>query len=512
MSAPGTRNLSDLLDDLRCAVGEEHVISDEPGLASYTDPCSPFPDGEDPFLPAAAVRPASVEQVQAVVRIAGRHRWPLWPVSTGRNLAYGGPAPGRPESVIVDLGRMNQVLEVSGQFAYAVVEPGCTYLDLYKVVSEAHPELWVDVPELGWGSPVGNTAERGNGYLASPYSDHFASHCGMEIVLADGSVVRTGMGAVPGSTTEYLHPYGFGPYLDGLFTGSNFGIITKIGVWLMPRPAAVRPYMITFPREADIGPVADIVRQLRLSGVMQGAPTIRSLLLEAAGCTTREQYVPGGGPVPRELRPQIMADHMLGEWNLYAAQYGSTQAGMDAQWAEIQAAFAGVPDARWYFEADRPPGSALAHRGRRMQGIPGMEDLKLLDWYAPGGGHINVSPVCPASGTDVWAQYQLARDLCAEYGQDVMSDFIGAGRSMTHIILICYDRNSAGQKRQCLDLARRLVSESAARGWPVYRTHLALMDQVAATFSWGDHALGELISKIKLAVDPDGVLARKNGF
>ncbi len=61
-------------------------------------------------------------------------------------------------------------------------------------------------------------------------------HCGMEIVLPDGEVVRTGMGALPDETTEHgssntwqLFPYGFGPYSDGIFTQSNYGIVTKMG-------------------------------------------------------------------------------------------------------------------------------------------------------------------------------------------------------------------------------------------------------------------------------------------
>lgn len=67
--------------------------------------------------------------------------------------------------------------------------------------------------------------------------DHFGMHCGMEIVLPNGEVVRTGMGALPDSentshgsaNTWQLFPYGFGPYHDGIFTQSNYGIVTKMG-------------------------------------------------------------------------------------------------------------------------------------------------------------------------------------------------------------------------------------------------------------------------------------------
>ena len=57
----------------------------------------------------------------------------------------------------------------------------------------------LDCPDLGWGSVVGNTLDRGFGY--TPYGDHFMWQTGMEVVLPQGEVMRTGMGAVPGSNT-----------------------------------------------------------------------------------------------------------------------------------------------------------------------------------------------------------------------------------------------------------------------------------------------------------------------
>ncbi len=93
---------------------------------------------------------------------------------------------------------------------------------------------------IAGGSVIGNTVERGVGY--SPYGDHFMMHCGMEIVLPNGELVRTGMGALPepGATGAPdqrqpnrcwpLFNYGFGPYHDGIFSQSNYGIVTKMGL------------------------------------------------------------------------------------------------------------------------------------------------------------------------------------------------------------------------------------------------------------------------------------------
>ena len=56
---------------------------------------------------------------------------------------------------------MNRILEVNEKYAYALVEPGVTFLDLYKYIQDHKLKLWIDVPDLGGGSILGNTVERG---------------------------------------------------------------------------------------------------------------------------------------------------------------------------------------------------------------------------------------------------------------------------------------------------------------------------------------------------------------
>jgi len=181
----------------RQAIGEEWVFTSDEDLALYRDAYSPFWGEPQERLAAGAIAPVTVEQVQAVVRIANQHRIPLYPISTGRNLAYGGSAPVYSGSVVLDLKRMNRVLEVSERNAYALVEPGVSYFDLYEHIRKANLDVWIDPPDPGWGSVIGNALDGGGGWTASPFRDHFGSHCGMEVVLANGELVRTGMGALP---------------------------------------------------------------------------------------------------------------------------------------------------------------------------------------------------------------------------------------------------------------------------------------------------------------------------
>ncbi len=79
-----------------------------------------------------------------------------------------------------------------------LVEPGVSYFDLHAHIRHQGYKLWIDPPAPGWGGIVSNTLERGFGY--TPYGDHAAMQCGMEVVLASGELVRTGMGALAGSS------------------------------------------------------------------------------------------------------------------------------------------------------------------------------------------------------------------------------------------------------------------------------------------------------------------------
>lgn len=104
--------------------------------------------------------PATVDELQGVLKIANKYGIPVWTFSRGKNIGYGGPAPRLPGSVALDLHRMNKVLEVNEKFSYAVVEPGVTFTDLYDYCVSHKLKVWPSVPSLGWGSVIGNVGRR----------------------------------------------------------------------------------------------------------------------------------------------------------------------------------------------------------------------------------------------------------------------------------------------------------------------------------------------------------------
>ena len=131
--------------------------------SSATSACSPTRTGmrefRDPFWPlswddyeaSAVVQPRTVEEIQAIVRIANERRVPLWVSSQGRNNGYGGSSPRVRGSVVVNLRRMNRVLEINEELGYAVVEPGVSWFDLYEAIKAGGHRLMLSLrgPRLG---------------------------------------------------------------------------------------------------------------------------------------------------------------------------------------------------------------------------------------------------------------------------------------------------------------------------------------------------------------------------
>ena len=126
------------------------------------------------------------------------------------------------------------MIELDPELGYCVIEPGVSFFDLYEHLGREKAPLWMSVPGNGWGSVLGNALDHGIGY--TPYGLHARNLCGLEVVLPDGDMMRTGMGAMANNKASHLFPMSYGPDWTHMFTQSNMGVVTKAGVWLMPEP------------------------------------------------------------------------------------------------------------------------------------------------------------------------------------------------------------------------------------------------------------------------------------
>jgi 4-cresol dehydrogenase (hydroxylating) len=498
-------NFRKALDAFARVVGKEWVLASAEDRNTYLDAFAP--GNADDHASSAAVAPKSTDEVQAIVKIANQYRIPLWPVSTGRNLAYGGSAPVLKGSVVLDLKRMKRILEINEELGYALVEPGVSFFDLHDALRDRGDKLWISAPAPGWGSVIGNALEHGVGY--TPYGVHAETICGMEIVLPDGDIVRTGMGAVEGSQEWQAFKLGYGPVWDGTFTQSNFGVVTKMGVWLMPAPGAVANVMVSLPHEEDLAAIVDTLRPLRLDDTINATYTIanscRAVIDDARlkGQVRKDLYT-GAGVMPREVIARELAKRGKGWWSVQFNVFDARDAGLDVRLEAIRGAFAKLPGAklessRWKTGQARPGWSRLD---------PGLFALGIVDWHGAPGGSLSFAPVCAPIGSRVTALYELIHQRFVEHGLDCYLGMLNSGnRGLIVNAQMFFNKNDPGLIRRARELYTQLAQEAAKLGYGDYRAHISHMDHAAAMYGYNDHALLRLNERVKDALDPNGILA-----
>ena len=175
----------------------------------------------------ACLRPASEAQVVKIVQIASRCKVPLYAISTGHNWGYGTSLPVTENCVIVDLSRMNRILQMDPELGLITLEPGVTQGQLFEYLSTAKLNFFV--PTTGAGptaSIVGNALERGFGM--TPETDHFSAVAAVRAVLPNGRIYQPYMSEIGTPGSDGVWKWGIGPYLDGLFAQGNFGIVTSL--------------------------------------------------------------------------------------------------------------------------------------------------------------------------------------------------------------------------------------------------------------------------------------------
>ncbi len=527
---PGISNevFSNALSRFEAAIGSEWVFKSDEDVALYRDAYSPERGEPTERLVSAAVAPDSVEQVQAIVRIANELKIPLYPISTGKNLGYGGSAPILSGSVVVDLKRMNKVISVDEGRCSCVVEPGVSYFDLHRHIRERDLKVWIDCPDPGWGSVVGNALDHGVGYTYGQYRDHFGSHCGMEVVLPNGEVMRTGMAALANEDSWADYKYGFGPYVAGLFGQANFGIVTKMGFWLMPQPEAYRTGTISVPKRQDIIPLVAQVNHLENQGLI-GQPGFRSPMsaAQAREPELRALLEKEGGASDAEL-DRFAESKGIPSWSVELKFYGPEQT-IAGSWeyakAQISAAVPGTTfedGVRYRFPLS-PEEEAQVHRNHRLVdiGVPNLAIFTIAGGRTAqnpdnaDGGQFYFAPIVPRTGEALLdagrKMAQAYREVGLRYNEYYPTPACWHYRAFIMISSLPVSRLDPEINRHSREAYAHLAQVAAENGWGEYRSPPFGVDMVMDAYSFNNHALRRFNETLKDAVDPNGIIAAGRG-
>jgi 4-cresol dehydrogenase (hydroxylating) len=519
-----------ILEQWARIVGPEHVVTEERELRAAEK--ATYATGHR--IPAI-VRPADCAQVQECMRAAYRGGIAVYPISTGKNWGYGSRVPASDGCVLLDLGRMNRIVGFSEELAYVTVEPGVTQQQLHHFLRERRSALWMDAtgasPDC---SLIGNAVERGFGH--TPYGDHFANSCGLQVVLADGDVIDTGFSRFPSAHAGPLFRWGVGPSLDGLFSQSNLGIVTRMTIWLMPAPEYFQGYYFRAESSEGLSGLIDALRPLRLNGTIRSASHIAN---DYKVLSALQQYpwhaTNGGTPLPGALMEQFRKELKIGVWNGSGALYGTKVQVREAR-RLLRRALAGkisrlqfVDDRKLRFASMFAEAYQLGSGWNLarmlavlrpvyglMKGIPTEHPLASTYWRktAPppprmdpdrdGCGLLWCSPVAPNDGFHAQQLTGLATELLLRHGfEPMISVTVLTERTLSCIISISYDRDVPGEDQRATACHEELLGELGRKGYYPYRASIGSMS--AAMGPAGPYT--QLLRKIKDALDPAGILA-----
>ncbi|HXC57762.1 MAG TPA: FAD-binding oxidoreductase, partial [Steroidobacteraceae bacterium] len=484
------------LSALTRVVGSEWVLATDLDRDTYLDH---FAVDEAAHAAAAAVVPQNAEHVVEIIKVANAHKLPLWPISRGKNFGYGGAAPRLKGSVVLDLSRMKKI-EFDAENGVARVEPGVGFYDLYDYIQQHKLPYWTSVPGNSWGSVIGNALDRGVGYTT--YGEHTARLCGLEVVLPSGELVRTGMGAMKDSPTWNLYRYGFGPSWEQMFVQSNFGVVTKAGIWLMPAPESMIGLDLELENVDDLGWAVDLVAGIRRDGLLQQSPSIGSWLRGAAVLTTRKEWYDKPGALPDDVIAAIRKRFNIGWWSISLRLYG---------YEAVNEAAAGIIQAQFAKKSRQPMTVTRWKQGQPMNPAPGQAafagvpvtfPLANAAWHGGRGGHIGYSPVLPANGAAATEQFRRTYDRYRQFGMDYHGSFAMGERSIVNVNQVLFNKDDKDMMGRVNGFFRALVQDATEKRYGEYRTHIDYMDLVASTYDFNNHALRRTNEAIKDALDP----------
>ncbi|MBP9127881.1 MAG: FAD-dependent oxidoreductase [Elusimicrobia bacterium] len=538
---------ADTLSLFRKVVGDDHVVVDSAEVERRARCLIPSVQRASAF-----VYPSNTEQLKKILEIASAHGVPLWPCGKGKNWGYGSATPAREGAVVLVLERMNQILEINETLAYAVIEPGVTYRQLHAHIKERGLRLWLDCTDgPADGSVMGNALERGIG--ETPYGDHFENICGLEVLLPDGRLVRTGGGPIDGYKTWNTFKWGVGPYLEGLFSQSNYGIVTKMGLWLMPEPDCFESCLFELGREESFPRLIDTLRELAFAGALRSKVHLINDVTTFGLIEDDPRRLLDGAPcLTDDHRARLRKKYNIAPWTFGAGLYG-TKAQVRAARDLIKKKLG--PLGNLWFLGDRRVGAlktvlAILKRFRVhpkhrpwvdwvsrailrkpfpcLEALPHMHSIEKgnpSDYFVkhaymkklgakpadndidPARDHcggIWAGIVVSLEGGEVGRVVEHCRALARKKNLDInFALMLATARSIIVLTSLFYDKTDTDETARVLALYNEIAESTQTMGYQQYRTSTAFMGRI---FSKSPE-FKELACRIKGVLDPGNIIA-----
>ncbi len=452
--------------------------------------------------------PGDAIEVQKCLEAISQHGIAIYPISRGRSWGLGGRLPST-DAIILDLSRLDRILEIDFDYGTARIEPGVTFEQLQTALHEQG--LAYHLPSFGGpidASVLANALERGEGLGA--HGDRFGGLSDLEVMLSSGEHLRTGHGRWNGATSARWHQRPAGPLLDGLFSQSGLGIVLSGRVTLAPTLPLASLVIAEIGSESNLIGAVQEVRSLVSGGVVD------PLSIAIWDSAKRRSSLVTGRSMPSDMRDVSGSQG----WGISLFVTGSYQAHFDATVSCVRDALQSVCE-EVSVHSDR---DETGQRARSL--MTGFSDgQNVRSCYAgkrepisesvAGNGH-DMNPerdgcgflwLCPTMPFSGEAIQQVASQLSQTAKQHGVFAALGLQAVSAHAlhgyVSLAWDRDEPGADEQAMACHEQLARDLFASGFLPYRLALPTLDLVPnAVGNWGD-----VMQRVCAALDPAGILA-----
>lgn len=491
------------------------------------------------------------DDIAAVLKWAGSNGAAIHPISSGRNWGYGSALPVSTDDnvYLLDLSALKEVIDFDEELGLITLEPGVTQADLVTWLDERGYDYMVPVTGAGPNcSIVGNALERG--YGITPYAEHFAAATSMKAYMADGEIYRSSIRELleehkdpsqenPILTADRSFKWKLGPYLDGIFTQSNLGVVSEMTFRLAKRPKGFESFYVQFAKDEDLETAVELMQGILrdYEGIvgsinLMDRRRILSMVAENPNGPAAHQVM------SEEQCKSLAKKFQVPAWMLVGSIYGMPNVVKVARrdircrvWKHASRTifsegwllkFANLvlkilPN--WMLKNEREQLQALAEGIEIMVGKPNQVALPLAYWRNPHvrpskGRELNpakdncglmwYAPLVPTKAKDMREFATMIREICPKYNIEPLITLTNFHHDSTDsTIPILFDATNpeaVADAKACLE---ELVAKGLATGYVPYRMNIEQQGKLLNA----DKKCWQLVRKLKEALDPEGVIA-----
>jgi 4-cresol dehydrogenase (hydroxylating) len=515
-----TTELERAISEWRALLGEKRVLAPQEAQNIY----SPNTEGVSRQI-AGALYPENVDEIISIVNIANRYKTPLYPISHGNNWGYGSALPPVDGCVIVDLSRMKRILDFNNELGYVTIEPGVTQAQLYDFLVRKKARYIMPVTDAGPDSTlVGCALERGLSITNASFLFDWVTS--LQAVLPTGRLYRSALTEMGCEKADKVFKWGVGPYLDGIFTQSNYGIVTQMTFSLPLKPEAVEPFYFQI-KEGQLEEIIELLREIfwTLKGNTNYFSLVDARYALAMTAPYPFQEVGKGKILPQNVLDKLCKKHNIAPWMGGGALYGP-QKFVEALQNYIRKTLRGKVKGLTFFTPKLfqemkkilPPKRIKSFREtiEHLQGKSTEIPLKLAYWKSrqgwkaeknhparDGSGIIWYSPVVPLKGMVVRTYVEMVRKICAEYGIEPLFTLVIADTHLFGIVPILFDAKDPEEVKRAHACYEALFKAGEKKDFIPYRVPAPFMHLVVDPA----HPFWNLVSSFKNVLDPNHILS-----